>query len=463
MNYDLIIIGAGPGGYVAAIRAAKLGMNVAVIEKENLGGICLNWGCIPTKALLKSAEVFNYFKHSNDYGISVSNFSADFDKIIDRSRDVASMMNKGIEYLFKTNNITVIKGFCKLISKNTVSVIDNETKNENSYSAKNIIIATGASSKNISSFPQDGKYILGYRDALSLKELPKSMAIIGSGAIGTEFAFFYQSLGCNVTLIEFLPEIVPLEDEEISRQLARSFKKIGMKIFSSTSVTKVNIIDNKAIVHYTDKKGENFLTVDKVLSAVGVTPNTNGIGLEDLNIITEKGKILVDDFYATNIDSIYAIGDVVHGPALAHVASAEAICCVEKIAGLNPSPIDYSNVPSCIYTTPEIASVGITEKEALEKGVNVRIGKFPFTASGKATAAGNRDGFVKLIFDHESDLLLGAHLIGNNISEMISEMVALKQIDATAKNIIKIIHPHPSLSESIMEAAAKAHNESIHI
>ncbi len=463
MNYDLIVLGAGPGGYVAAIRAAKLGMNVAVIEKENLGGICLNWGCIPTKALLKSAEIFNYCKHSDDYGISISDFSADFNKIIERSRNVSSTMSKGIEYLFKVNNITVIKGKGKLISKNEIAVTNEETNEVSTYSSKKIILATGASSKNIPSFPQDGKYIIGYRDALTLSEMPESMAVIGSGAIGTELAYFYQSLGCNVTLIEFLPEIVPLEDEEVSRQLSRSMKKLGMKIMTSTSVTKVEIIDNKAIVNYTDKKGENSLTVDKVLSAVGVTPNIFGLGLEELGIKTEKGKIVVDDYYTTNIDSVYAIGDIVHGPALAHVASAEAICCVEHIAGLNPKPIDYSIVPSCIYTVPEIASVGITEKEALEKSLNIRIGKFPFTASGKATAAGNRDGFVKLIFDKDSDLLLGAHFIGNNISEMISEMAALKQLNATAKQLIKIIHPHPSLSEAIMEAAAKAHDEAVHI
>ncbi|MDR2835625.1 MAG: dihydrolipoyl dehydrogenase [Bacteroidales bacterium] len=463
MNFDLIVLGSGPGGYVAAIRASQLGMNVAVVEKSELGGICLNWGCIPTKALLKSAQVFNYFKHSSDYGIiSNDEVKPDFEKIIQRSREVAASMNKGIEFLLKKNKISVIFGYGKLIDKNSISVLKSDNSEE-IISASKIILATGARSKDIPAFKQDGKFIIGYREALSLDKLPKSMVVIGSGAIGTELAFFYKSLGTDITLVEFLPEIVPLEDEDVSKQLSRSFRKIGMNIMTGTSVNNVQIVDNKCFVNYTDKKGEGQIICDIVLSAVGITTNIENIGLENLGIITEKGKIIVNDFYKTNVENIFAIGDIVHGPALAHVASAEAICCVEAIAGLNPEIIDYENIPSCVYTTPEIASVGLTEKEVKEKGINYKIGKFPFTASGKATAAGNKDGFVKLIFDVSSDELLGAHIIGDNIAEMIAEMVVLKKLNGKAKDLIKSIHPHPSLSEAIMEAAANAHNESVHI
>jgi dihydrolipoamide dehydrogenase len=437
-------------------------MNVAVVEKSELGGICLNWGCIPTKALLKSAQVYNYIKHSDDYGITIEGDSKpNFEKVIARSREVAGNMSKGIEFLFKKNKITVVRGFGKLIAKDKISVtLDNE---ETVLNAKHIIIATGASSKELPGIKQDGEKIIGYREALSLDKLPKTMAVIGSGAIGTELAFFYASMGTEVSLIEYLPNIVPLEDEEVSKQLARSLKKAGIKIMTGTAVKNVETSLDKCIVNYTDKKGDNTLEAEIVLSAVGVVPNLQNIGLEELNIELEKGKIKVDEFYRTNIDGVYAIGDIVHGPALAHVASAEAITCVEKIAGLNPPVVDYSNIPSCVYSVPEIASVGITEQEAVEKGIEFVIGKFPFIASGKAAAAGNKDGFVKLIFDKKSDELLGAHFIGDNVTEMISEMVVLKKLNGKAKDLIKSIHPHPSLSEAIMEAAAAAHNEVIHL
>ena len=463
MNFDLIVLGSGPGGYVAAIRAAQLGINTAIIEKAELGGICLNWGCIPTKALLKSAQIYNYSKHFDDYGIiSNAEIKPDFEKIITRSRNIALAMNKGVEYLLKKNKITVIQGFGKIIDKNSISV-QKKDNSEEIITAPQIIIATGARSKNIPAFKQDGKFIIGYREALSLQELPKSMVVIGSGAIGSELAFFYKSLGTDVTLIEFLPEIVPLEDEDVSKQLARSFKKIGMTVMTNTNVKNVEIIDNKCIVNYSDKKGDNQITCDIVLSAVGITTNIENIGLENIGIEVENGKIKTNEYYQTNIENIFAIGDIVGGPALAHVASAEAICCVEKIAGQNPPIVDYNNIPSCVYTTPEIASVGQTEKQIKESGINYKIGKFPFTASGKATAAGNKDGFIKLIFDAQSDELLGAHFIGDNIAEMISEAVILKKLNGKAKDLIKTIHPHPSMSEAVMEAAAAAHGEVIHI
>lgn len=463
MNFDLIVLGSGPGGYVAAIRASQLGMNVAVVEKAEPGGICLNWGCIPTKALLKSAQVFNYFKHSEDYGIINEGVAKpDFNKVIARSREVAANMSKGIEFLFKKNKITVVKGFGKLISAGKMLVTKEDGTSEE-ITANNIILATGARSKEMAGFKQDGKNIIGYREALSLEKLPQSMIVIGSGAIGTELAYFYSSMGCEVTIVEFLPEIVPLEDEEVSKQLARSFKKAGIKVMTGTSVKNVEVSDGKCTVFYTDKKGDAHIECEVVLSAVGVTTNIENIGLEEVGVKTEKGKVLVDEFYRTNISGVYAIGDIVPGPALAHVASAEAICCVEKIAGQNPPVIDYSNIPSCVYTVPEIASVGQTEQELKEKGVEYKTGKFPFIASGKAAAAGNKDGFVKLLFDASTDELLGAHFIGDNITEMIAEMVVLKKLGGKAKDLIKSIHPHPSLSEAIMEAAAAAHNEVIHL
>lgn len=463
MKFDLVVIGSGPGGYVAAIRASQLGMNTAVIEKAETGGICLNWGCIPTKALLKSAQILNYFKHSEDYGIVNSgDFKADFEKVIERSRQVASNMSKGIDFLFKKNKITLINGFGKLTKDKKIEVLKADGSIE-FIEADKIIIATGARSKNLKGVEQDGEKIIGYREALSLKKLPESLVVIGSGAIGTELAYFYNSMGTDVTLIEYLPEIVPLEDEEVSKQLARSFKKLGIKIMTSTAVNKAEVIDNKCVVHYTDKKGEGSIECDVVLSAAGVTANIENIGLEELGVKTEYGKIIVDEYYRTNIEGVYAIGDIIPGPALAHVASAEAIVCIEKIAGHSPQPIDYNNIPSCIYCVPEIASVGLTEKQLKEKNIEYKVGKFMFVASGKAAASGNKDGFVKLLFDAKTDQLLGAHIIGDNITEMIAEMVVIKKLKGKAVDLIKSIHPHPSLSEAIMEAAAAAHNEAIHL
>lgn len=462
MNYDVIVIGSGPGGYVAAIRAAQLGFSVAVVEKAELGGVCLNWGCIPTKSLLKSAQVLDYVKHANEYGILVSEAKPDFQAVVARSRSVASQMNKGVEYLFKKNKIDIIQGFGKLLKNNFVEVTSSDnTKSE--FSAKHIILATGARSRELPNLKQDGKHIIGYREALTLPQLPESMLVVGSGAIGTELASFYNSMGTQVTLVEYLPNIVPLEDEEVSKQLGRSLKKAKINILTGTSVDSVSVTNGKCIVTVSDKKGSKQIETDIVLSVVGISTNIENIGLEDIGVKTDKGKIIVDAFYRTNIDGVYAIGDIVPGQALAHVASAEAICCVEAIAGLNPKPIDYQNIPSGIYTTPEVASIGMTEQEATEKTIAVKIGKFPYTASGKATASGNRDGFVKLIFDAETDILLGAHFVGLNVTEMISEMVVGKTLSVTAKQLIHSIHPHPTMSEAIMEAAAAAHNEAIHV
>lgn len=463
MNFDIIIIGSGPGGYVAAIRASQLGKKVAVIEKAEPGGICLNWGCIPTKALLKSAQVYNYMTNSEDYGIMVDGeVKPNFEQIIARSRKVADNMSKGIEFLFKKNKITLINGFGKIIGKGEVEVSSNDGEKE-VYKSNDIIIATGARSKELPGIKQNGKNIIGYREALTLNKLPESMVVIGSGAIGTEFAYFYKSLGTDVTLIEYFENIAPLEDNEVSKQLQRSFKKMKMKVITGAAVKNVDGNGEKCIVEYSDKKGEHSVESEIVLSAVGVVPNLEGIGIEEVGIELENGKIKVDEYYKTNIESIYAIGDIVPGHALAHVASAEGICCVEKICGLKPEPIDYSNIPTCVYTVPEIASVGITEEQAKEKELNYKIGKFPFQASGKAAAAGNKDGFVKLIFDADTDQLLGAHFIGDNVTEMISEMVVTKKLQGTGMDLIKSIHPHPSLSEAIMEAAAAAHDEVIHL
>jgi len=462
MNFDLIVIGSGPGGYVAAIRASQLGMKVGVVERAELGGICLNWGCIPTKSLLKSASVFEYIQHAEEYGITVGESSADFSKIIARSRNVAEQMSKGIQFLFKKNNIEHLQGFGKLVDKSTVEV-KNSDGVSTKYSAKNIILATGARSRQLPNLQQDGKYIIGYREALTLDKKPESMIVVGSGAIGTELAYFYNAMGTKVTLVEFLPNIVPLEDEEVSKQLGRSLKKLKIDVMVSSSVEKVEIENNKCKVTIKTKKGEEIHEADIVLSAVGITPNLENIGIEELGIELEKGKIKVDDYYCTNIEGVFAIGDIVHGPALAHVASAEGICCVEKIAGHHPKPVDYKNIPGAIYTTPEIASVGMTEQAAKDNGFETKIGKFPFTASGKATAAGNRDGFVKLIFDAKDNSLLGAHLIGLNVTEMIAELVVAKTLETTAMELIKSIHPHPTMSEAIMEAAAAAYGEVIHI
>ncbi len=463
MNYDLIVIGSGPGGYVAAIRASQLGMKVAVVEKESLGGVCLNWGCIPTKALLKSAQVFNYMKHAADYGIKLEKSpEPDFDAMIKRSRDVASGMSAGVTYLFKKNKIEVLSGFGKVKPGKKVEVTDAEGKKQE-CTANHIIIATGARSRELPNLKQDGKKVIGYRQAMTLEAKPESMVVVGSGAIGSEFAYFYNSIGTQVTLVEFMPNIIPLEDEEVSKQLARSFKKAGINIMTDSTVESVDASGKKCRVTIKTKKGQEVVEADVVLSAVGITTNLEGIGLEEVGIRHEKGKIEVDSFYRTNVEGYYAIGDVVSGPALAHLASHEAITCVEQIAGKEVHPIDYGNVPACTYTNPEVASVGMTEKQAKEAGYKIKVGKFPFSASGKASAAGNKEGFVKVIFDAKYGEWLGAHMIGDNVTEMIAEVVAARKLETTGEEIIKTIHPHPTMSEAIMEATAAAYDEVIHI
>jgi dihydrolipoamide dehydrogenase len=462
MDFDILVIGSGPGGYVTAIRASQLGMKVGVIEKENLGGICLNWGCIPTKALLKSAQVYEYASHAADYGVLASDVKPDFEKMIARSRDVAGNMSKGIEFLFKKNKIEVIKGFGKLKDKSTVVVTDADG-NLKEVTAKHIIVATGARSRELPNLKQDGGKIIGYRQALSLPKQPKSMVVVGSGAIGSEFAYFYNAIGTDVTLVEFMPNIVPLEDEEVSKTLERAFKKNKIKVMTSASVESVDTSGNLCKVTIKTKKGEEIVEAEIVLSAVGITPNIDGVGLEDVGVIVENGRVKVDEFYRTNIDGIYAIGDIIPGPALAHVASAEGITCVEKIVGMDVHPINYKNIPGCTYTMPEVSSVGMTEKAAQEAGYEIKVGKFPFTASGKATAAGMRDGFVKLIFDAKYGELLGAHMIGGNVTEMIAELVVARNLETTGHELIKSIHPHPTMSEAIMEAAAAAYGEVIHM
>lgn len=462
-KYDLIVIGSGPGGYVAAIRASQLGMKVGVVERSELGGICLNWGCIPTKALLKSAQVYEYVQHAQDYGIKIDGkFSADFDGMVKRSRDVAGGMSKGIQFLFKKNKIDHIEGFGKLKAGKKVEVTGADGKKVD-YSADNIILATGGRSRELPNLPIDGKKIIGYRQAMVLDKQPKSMVIVGSGAIGVEFAYFYNSIGTEVTIVEYMDRIVPVEDAEVSKQLERSFKKAGMKIMTNAEVTSVDTKGKTCKVSVKTKKGEEKLEADVVLSAVGVSTNLEGIGLEDLKVKTEKGKVIVDDFYKTNVDGIYAIGDIVHGPALAHVASAEGIICVEKIAGQNPEALDYGNIPGCTYCQPEVASVGYTEAAAKEAGYEIKVGKFPFSASGKAKAGGASDGFVKLIFDAKYGEVLGAHMIGANVTEMIAEMVSVRKLETTGHEIIKTVHPHPTMSEAIMEAAAAAYDEVIHL
>ena len=463
MNYDLIIIGSGPGGYVSAIRASQLGMKVGVVERESLGGICLNWGCIPTKALLKSAQVFEYLNHAGDYGISMEGEAkADMTKIVERSRNVAEGMSKGVQFLLKKNKVDVITGTGKLLSGNEVEVSGEDGKAEK-YTASNIILATGARSKELPNLKQDGEKIIGYRKAMTLDKLPESMVVVGSGAIGSEFAWFYNTMGTKVTLVEFLPAVVPLEDEEVSKQLERSFKKGKMKVMVNSSVEEVDTSGDKCKVKIKTKKGMEEVDADIVLSAVGISPNIEGIGLEELGIELENGKIKVDEFYHTNISGVHAIGDIVHGQALAHVASAEGIICVEKIAGEKPQPLDYDNIPACTYCSPEVASVGLTEKQAIEKGYDIKVGKFPFTASGKASASGHKDGFVKLIFDAKYGELLGGHMIGANVTEMIAEIVVARKLETTGYEMIKSVHPHPTMSEAVMEAAAAAYNEVIHL
>jgi len=461
-QYDLIVVGSGPGGYVAAIRASQLGMKVGVVEKAELGGVCLNWGCIPTKALLKSAQVFEYISHAKDYGINVKESSVDFDGMVKRSRDVAGGMSKGIQFLFKKNKIDHISGHGTLKKGKKVEVKAEDGKTT-TYEAKNIILATGGRARELPSMPIDNKKIIGYRKAMVMEKQPKKLIIVGSGAIGVEFAYFYNSIGTEVTIVEFMDRIVPVEDQEVSKALERNFKKNGVKIMTSAEVTKVDTKGAGCKVSVKTKKGEEILECDVVLSAVGVSTNLENIGLEDVGVKTEKGKILVDDYYKTNIEGVYAIGDIVHGQALAHVASAEGIICVEKMAGENPHPLDYGNIPGCTYCSPEIASVGMTEQQAKDAGYEIKVGKFPFSASGKASAAGHKDGFVKVIFDAKYGEWLGCHMIGANVTEMIAEAVTARKLETTGHEIIKSVHPHPTMSEAVMEAAAAAYDEVIHI
>lgn len=462
MKYDIIILGSGPGGYVTAIRASQLGFKVAIVEKENLGGICLNWGCIPTKALLKSAQVYEYLKHVDEYGLKAKSIDKDFGAVIKRSRNVADGMSKGVQFLMKKNKIDVLEGFGKLKTGKKLDVTDAKGK-VTEYSADHIIIATGARSRELPSLPQDGKKVIGYREAMTLPTQPKKMIVVGSGAIGVEFAHFYHAMGTEVTIVEFLPNLVPLEDIDVSKQFERSFKKSGIKVMTSSSVESVDTSGDgvKAVVK--TKKGEEILEADIVLSAVGIKSNIENIGLEEVGIVTDRDKIIVNDFYQTNIPGYYAIGDVVPGPALAHVASAEGITCVEKIAGLHTEAIDYGNIPGCTYATPEIASVGFTEAQALEKGYELKIGKFPFSASGKAKAAGTPDGFVKVIFDAKYGEWLGCHMIGAGVTDMIAEAVLGRKLETTGHEVLKTIHPHPTMSEAVMEAVADAYGEVIHL
>lgn len=461
MKFDIIVVGSGPGGYVAAIRASQLGKNVAIIEKAELGGICLNWGCIPTKALLKSAQVFEYLQHSADYGITVKGADADFEAIVKRSRGVASNMSKGIEFLMKKNKITVIKGAAKLSAPKKVEV-EFEGKKE-IHEADHIILATGARSRELPGVKQDGKKIIGYREAMVLPKQPKSMVVIGSGAIGMEFAYFYSTLGTKVTIVEFMNRILPVEDEEVSKAMEKIYKKNGVEIMTESAVENVDTAGAGCKVHVKTKTGNVTLEADIVLSAAGIVTNLENLGLESLGVKTDKGKIVVDDHYKTNVAGVYAIGDIVHGPALAHVASAEGIICVEAIAGLKPHALNYNNIPGCTYTHPEVASVGLTEAQAKEKGYEIKVGKFPFSASGKASASGHKDGFVKVIFDAKYGEWLGCHMIGEGVTDMIAEAVVARNLETTGHEIIKSVHPHPTMSEAIMEAVAQAYNECIHL
>lgn len=463
MNYDIIVIGSGPGGYVTAIRASQLGLKTAIVERESLGGICLNWGCIPTKALLKSANVYEYLTHASDYGISVKEASADFTAIVERSRGVANGMSNGIQFLMKKNKIDVLKGSGAVKAGKKVVVTAEDGSTTEYTAGKGVILATGARSRKLPNLPQDGEKVIGYREAMSMKAQPKRLVVVGSGAIGVEFAYFYNAIGTEVTIVEYMPNIVPVEDEEVSKQLEKSFKKTGINILTNASVEAVDTSGKGCVVTVKTAKGEEKIECDVVLSAVGIETNLENLGLEEVGIATDKGRVLVNDFYQTNIPGYYAIGDIVPGPALAHVASAEGIICVEKIAGHHPEPLDYNNIPGCTYASPEIASVGMTEKAAKEAGIEVKIGKFPFSASGKASAAGAKDGFVKLIFDAKYGELLGAHMIGANVTEMIAEIVAVRKLEVTGEALIKTVHPHPTMSEAIMEAAAAAYGEVIHL
>jgi dihydrolipoamide dehydrogenase len=456
-KYDIIVLGSGPGGYVTAIRASQLGFKTAIVEKESLGGVCLNWGCIPTKALLKSAQVFEYLKHAEDYGLSLKDADKDFGAVIKRSRGVAEGMSKGVQFLMKKNKIDVIEGYGKLKTGKKIDVDGKE------YSADHIIIATGARSRELPSLPQDGKKVIGYREAMSLPSQPKKMIVVGSGAIGVEFAYFYKTMGTEVTVVEFLPNVVPVEDEEISKQLERSFKKSGIDIMTSSEVTKVDTSGKGVKATVKTPKGDVTLEADIVLSAVGIKSNIENIGLEDVGIAVDRDKILVNKYYQTNIPGYYAIGDVTPGQALAHVASAEGILCVEKIKGMHVEALDYGNIPGCTYCSPEIASVGMTEKQAKEKGFEVKIGKFPFSASGKAKAAGASDGFVKVIFDAKYGEWLGCHMIGAGVTDMIAEAVLGRKLETTGHEVLKTVHPHPTMSEAVMEAVADAYGEVIHL
>jgi dihydrolipoamide dehydrogenase len=456
-KYDIIVLGSGPGGYVTAIRASQLGFKTAVIEKESLGGVCLNWGCIPTKALLKSAQIFDYLKHAEDYGLSLENPDKDFTKVVERSRGVANGMSKGVQFLMKKNKIDVINGFGKLKPGKKVEVDGKE------YTADHIIIATGSRSRQLPNIPQDGKKVIGYREAMTLKKQPKSMIVVGSGAIGAEFAHFYNAMGTKVTIVEYLPNLVPLEDEEVSKQFERSFKKAGIKVMTNSSVESVDTSGKTIKASVKTKKGEEILEAEIVLSAVGIKSNLENIGLEEVGIVVDRDKILVNDWYQTNIPGYYAIGDITPGPALAHVASAEGITCIEKIKGMHIESIDYGNIPGCTYATPEIASVGLTEKQAIEKGYDIKVGKFPFSASGKASAAGTKEGFVKVIFDAKYGEWLGCHMIGAGVTDMIAEAVLGRKLETTGHEVLKTIHPHPTMSEAVMEAVADAYGEVIHL
>jgi dihydrolipoamide dehydrogenase len=456
-KYDIIVLGSGPGGYVTAIRASQLGFKTAVIEKESLGGVCLNWGCIPTKALLKSAQVFDYLKHAEDYGLSLENLDKDFTKVVERSRGVANGMSNGVQFLMKKNKIDVINGFGKLKPGKKVEVDGKE------YTADHIIIATGSRSRQLPNIPQDGKKVIGYREAMTLKKQPKSMIVVGSGAIGAEFAHFYNAMGTKVTIVEYLPNLVPLEDEEVSKQFERSFKKAGIKVMTNASVESVDTSGKSITATVKTKKGEEILEAEIVLSAVGIKSNLENIGLEEVGIVVDSDKIVVNDWYQTNIPGYYAIGDITPGPALAHVASAEGITCVEKIKGMHVEAIDYGNIPGCTYATPEIASVGMTEKQAIEVGYELKIGKFPFSASGKASAAGTKEGFVKVIFDAKYGEWLGCHMIGAGVTDMIAEAVLGRKLETTGHEVLKTIHPHPTMSEAVMEAVADAYGEVIHL
>ena len=456
-KYDIIVLGSGPGGYVTAIRASQLGFKTAVIEKESLGGVCLNWGCIPTKALLKSAQVFDYLKHAEDYGLSLENPDKDFTKVVERSRGIANGMSNGVQFLMKKNKIDVINGFGKLKPGKKVEVDGKE------YTADHIIIATGSRSRQLPNIPQDGKKVIGYREAMTLKKQPKSMIVVGSGAIGAEFAHFYNAMGTKVTIVEYLPNLVPLEDEEVSKQFERSFKKAGIKVMTNSSVESVDTSGKTIKASVKTKKGEEILEAEIVLSAVGIKSNLENIGLEEVGIVVDSDKIVVNDWYQTNIPGYYAIGDITPGPALAHVASAEGITCVEKIKGMHVEAIDYGNIPGCTYATPEIASVGMTEKQAIEAGYELKIGKFPFSASGKASAAGTKEGFVKVIFDAKYGEWLGCHMIGAGVTDMIAEAVLGRKLETTGHEVLKTIHPHPTMSEAVMEAVADAYGEVIHL